>query len=471
MRRQGLWLWAFLPILLVLSLGRLYVCQGESSFEEYDDYDEEDLERDELEEPTQPDDADYALPEMEFIQDDGPHRVRFQDTTGDYHVIPIPPHLLTLPEDEMLEETMLLARSLQQWPVALDDYDLAIEEAKDYMHPSDRRQRERTILTLFFHAVKGGKSMREEGRWLDEYTDYCDWSGITCGVDVDGQPYSDYVLVDYEGSSPPPDDTVTKIELQKQHLSGTLPTELAMLDHLQILDLSTNRLRGTIPENYVYLTQLRALDFSYNTLTGSIPADLGVNCVYMEAVSLTSNHLSGPLPSSMSAWTDLWYFDIGRNDLTGTISSEIGIMTNMQTLSVSDNLFTGTLPSELVQLTWMRLFDAGSNAFSGTLPSGMEALSENLWDFNVADNVFWGTLPVDLLGLTSIQLLLLSENMFSGTIPPGGDEIPGRPSYREPTGMKWSNLKRLKTLKLDDNELTGSIPAQFLFGLRSSVDM
>jgi hypothetical protein len=114
-------------------------------------------------------------------------------------------------------------------------YDLT-EEARDYMHPSDRRQLERTILTWLFQSVNGGMKLREDERWLDEYTDYCDWRGISCGVNQQDSVYS---LLDYEdGYSPPPDDTVTKIELPGRYLSGTLPTELALLDHLQILNLS-----------------------------------------------------------------------------------------------------------------------------------------------------------------------------------------------------------------------------------------
>jgi hypothetical protein len=474
MRRQSLWLWSFLPILLAVSLARLLVCEGDSAFEEYDYYGEDDMEE---HVHRQSDEDDYALPEMEFIQDDdrGPQRVRFQDYTGEYHVIAIPPHLLDLPEDQMMEETMLFARNLypgqHQYTGMVED-DL-MEEGRDFMQNlSDRRQRERTILTLFFLSVKGGKKLKEEGMWLNEHTDYCDWSGISCGVKE--RDKANYVLLDYEdGSSPPPDDTVTKIELPGHYMSGTLPTELALLDHLQILDLSSNRLRGTIPEHYVSLTQLRALDLSYNFLTGSIPNALGTNCVHMEAVSLTANQLTGRLPSTMTAWTDLWYFDIGRNSLTGTISSEIGLMTKMQTMFVSDNLFTGTIPSELNKMAAMRLFDAGSNALTGTLPSGMKALSESLWEFNVADNILWGHLPLDILGLINAQLLILSDNMFSGTIPPGDDVVEGRPlntTGREPVGMKWSNIMRLNTLKLDNNELTGPIPADFLYGMRSTVD-
>jgi hypothetical protein len=239
---------------------------------------------------------------------------------------------------------------------------------------------------------------------------------------------------------------------------------------LHIFDLSNNRLRGTIPEGYVYLTQLRALDFGYNFLTGSIPNEIGTNFFYLEALSLTANHLSGPLPLAMSAWRLLWYLDFGNNALTGTIPSDIGFMTSMRTMVLSDNLLTGTIPSELIEMTGMRLFDAGSNAFTGTLPSGINGLSVNLWDFNVADNILWGHLPLDILGLTNVELLLLSDNMFSGTIPPGDDVVEGRPFDREPVGVKWSSLKRLKTLKLDENDLTGPIPADFLYGMRSTMD-
>lgn len=471
-RRRGLVVWSFLPVLLALTVSRLQFFPGVLSYE-YDDYDEDDQlmyeEGDDDDEMYGEHAEDYGLEAMEILEDErGLHGIRFEDHNGQDYIVPIPPHMADRPEDEIIQETMLVARTLYQMPIV--GHEALLMEAQQYMHPSDRRQRERIILTLMFHSVQGTAHMREQGGWLDDEIHYCDWLGISCGLEERG--YADYDFWgDDADSSPPPNDIVTKIEIAGQYLSGTLPTELALLEHLQILDLSNNRIYGTIPTEFSALTELRALDFSYNYLSGTIPEALGVTCKHMEAVAVGSNYLTGQLPRNLDAWTKLWYFDISGNGLTGTISPQIGLMSNMQSLFMADNAFSGQLPEEISLLTWMRLFDAGSNVFTGTLPSGMKALWENLWDFNVADNMLSGTLPLDLMAMANVQLLILSDNLFSGTIPPGDDVVEGRPVEREPVGAKWSTLQRIRTLKLDGNQLTGRLPVEFLEGLKSSVDV
>jgi hypothetical protein len=238
-RRRGLWLWSFLPALLALSISRLVFCQSDSSFKEFYDGGEEDEEEYEeyyedgvydaaYEEHQHQQPEEYGLHAMEFVFDEeGSHGVRFQDHNGVDHVVPIPPHLLDLPEDQILGETMLLARTLYQLPIV--GHDEQLMESQGYIHPSDRRQRERIILTLFFHAIKGSTRMKQEGHWLDENYHYCDWAGVSCGVRKD----ADYDFVDAD-ASPVPDDIVTRIEISREQLSGTLPTEISMLEHLQM---------------------------------------------------------------------------------------------------------------------------------------------------------------------------------------------------------------------------------------------
>jgi hypothetical protein len=79
------------------------------------------------------------------------------------------------------------------------------------------------------------------------------WQGIVCNS-------SDTANYSY----------VANLTLASHALRGYIPTEIAQLTQLQVLDLSENELSGSIPTEIGQLTQLWVLDFGANKLTGAI---------------------------------------------------------------------------------------------------------------------------------------------------------------------------------------------------------
>ena len=67
---------------------------------------------------------------------------------------------------------------------------------------------------------------------------------------------------------------VTKVELDDESLSGTIPPELGTLFELTHLDLSSNSLTGDIPRELGWLHNLEEIRLSGNSLTGCIPVAL-----------------------------------------------------------------------------------------------------------------------------------------------------------------------------------------------------
>ncbi len=67
---------------------------------------------------------------------------------------------------------------------------------------------------------------------------------------------------------------VTKVELDDEDLTGTIPTELGSLSELTHLDLSDNSLTGDIPRELGRLDNLVEIRLSGNSLTGCIPQGL-----------------------------------------------------------------------------------------------------------------------------------------------------------------------------------------------------
>ena len=80
-----------------------------------------------------------------------------------------------------------------------------------------------------------------------------DWDGITTG----GTP-----------------SRVTKLDLDDEDLTGSIPAELGSLTGLTDLDLSDNSLTGDIPMELGLLSNLASVKLSGNSLTGCIPIAL-----------------------------------------------------------------------------------------------------------------------------------------------------------------------------------------------------
>eukprot|EP00908_Phaeocystis_cordata_P017113 Transcript_28447.p1 GENE.Transcript_28447~~Transcript_28447.p1 ORF type:complete len:429 (+),score=60.99 Transcript_28447:150-1436(+) len=141
----------------------------------------------------------------------------------------------------------------------------------------------------------------------------------------------------------------TSLSLSNEGLSGTVPTELALLTQLTTLYLYTNDLSGTVPTELALLPQLNYLSLWSNDLSGTVPTEVGL-MTKLDRLSLSSNSLSGSLPS------------------------EFGQLTTLDELWLHNNQFSGSLPSQIGQLTMLSDYlYLGYNQFSGSLPSSSRA--------------------------------------------------------------------------------------------------
>ena len=111
-----------------------------------------------------------------------------------------------------------------------------------------------------------------------------------------------------------PLERVTKLELPRWNLNGTIPPELGRLSHLVSLDLSDNRLVGGIPSALGELPQLVALRLHRNRLTGPVPPEFG-KLPRLEELQLQKNDLSGPAPPQLGEIDSLSHLRLAGNDL------------------------------------------------------------------------------------------------------------------------------------------------------------
>ncbi|GAU40113.1 hypothetical protein TSUD_389630 [Trifolium subterraneum] len=104
------------------------------------------------------------------------------------------------------------------------------------------------------------------------------------------------------------DNSVTRVELYSNNITGKIPEELGNLTNLVSLDLYLNNLSGNIPTTLGNLQKLRFLRLNNNTLTGHIPVLL-TNVSSLQVLDLSNNNLEGNVPvnGSFSLFTPISY--------------------------------------------------------------------------------------------------------------------------------------------------------------------
>lgn len=168
---------------------------------------------------------------------------------------------------------------------------------------------QRYTLAVFYYTLDGSNwnsctenepeipCSTEQERWLSAASE-CDWYGITCddaglvshldlpshGLNGDGLPVELFSLTSLLGLSLG----------HNQHISGSIPTEIAQLTGLQYLDLDDNDLDGSFPIVYG-ITTLQAIDLNNNRLSGSIDTAIG-QLADLVILQIENNEFNGALP-------------------------------------------------------------------------------------------------------------------------------------------------------------------------------
>ncbi|GAB2295945.1 LRR receptor-like serine/threonine-protein kinase FEI 1 [Dionaea muscipula] len=142
-------------------------------------------------------------------------------------------------------------------------------------------------------------------QWRPEDSDPCGWKGVTCNEKT---------------------KRVIYLSLPNHKLSGSIPSDIGKLDHLEVLALHNNYIYGAIPPELGNCTQLRALYLQGNYLGGLIPSELG-NLTELQHLDISSNSLSGSIPPSLGHLSKLFTFNVSTNFLVGPIPSN-GLLIN-----------------------------------------------------------------------------------------------------------------------------------------------
>jgi len=186
------------------------------------------------------------------------------------------------------------------------------------------------------YSSMDGPNWGRNDDWLQTITP-CSWYGVVCD----------------EGH-------VTALELFRNGLSGTIPSELGDLPYLGSLVLSQNTLSGAIPDRLADLTALSNLYLNTNQLNGEIPSELG-DLTGLTRLVLKSNRLRGEVPDTIVRLVNLRPLstDLAYNMLTASDQQVIAFLNEQdpdwaQTQTVPPTgVHVETMTENSVQLAWV----------------------------------------------------------------------------------------------------------------------
>ncbi len=183
-------------------------------------------------------------------------------------------------------------------------------------------------------------------------------------------------------------------------LESLKPEDLVGLVSLENLNLSLNRLKS-FPAGLETLVHLKRLDLSRNHLSGSLPPSLG-KLENLEWLYLFENELSGPLPASLGNLKNLIGLYLGSNQFIGPLPPDLDRLGKLRWLDLYNNHFSGSLPSSWGKLNLEGLY-LNHNRLSGTVPFSWQGLIKNLINFDISNN------SLDLNGLVANQVSLIEQ--------------------------------------------------------------
>ncbi len=150
--------------------------------------------------------------------------------------------------------------------------------------------------------------------------------------------------------------------------------------HITSINLQNNHLTGSIPSKIKNLTYLRELYLSGNYLTGNIPVALG-NLENLETLSLGSCLLSGNIPASLGSLSKLQNLYLNSNKLTGSIPAELGNLNELVNLYLNSNSLSGTIPSSLNLLPKLKFLDLSNNALDNLSAGGFGSITSSNFSY------------------------------------------------------------------------------------------
>jgi Leucine rich repeat len=264
--------------------------------------------------------------------------------------------------------------------------------------------------------------------------DECSWMGVACNN---------------EGH-------VMSVILPGNALSGQLPFELSLLEHLEEIDLSSNFIYCDEEQHdvWIFMKALRTLKMEDNFVVteSGLPTQF-VNLASLEKLQMSYNLLQGPLSEQVfSGMQKLQHLEIESNYLSGPIPAAVGQLPDLVYLYARRNSFTIHFPSMVANNTYPSLFSLwlDNNDVTGSIPTTIGLIKE-LASFSITNAALTGSIPTEFGNLIGLKRVWLYNNQITGGLP-----------------TTLEQLKELQVFEIHHNNMAGLIPSSICTSVKAS---
>jgi len=292
---------------------------------------------------------------------------------------------------------------------------------------------DRDVLELLYVDCNGNDWFRHNN-WLDNNKSICEWQGITCVQNSDGNGESTEVVQSIDLSdnnllgNPPIALILQMPKLKVLKLGGNSlqwPTnagDFPVSSGVTYLDLSDTGLKSlsSIFEN-VQIPDLTDLYLGMNDLFGSFPSEIFQFAFSLERLKLESNNLDGNIPESISNFAHLTYLNLSDNYFEGAIPESVTRLTKLKFLLMKGNKLSGPIPHNIEDLVFLEQLDLSKQTkpgITGELPS-FSSLTR-LKRLDLSFNSISGRMKSDFLknvDTNKFDYAFLMSNQISGELP------------------------------------------------------
>ncbi|VAI71180.1 unnamed protein product [Triticum turgidum subsp. durum] len=278
---------------------------------------------------------------------------------------------------------------------------------------------------------------------------------------------------------------VDTLDIGKNDIKGTIPTDICNMRDLQVLYLSDNLLFGEIPSCMQNLTSLRILGLSENNrLIVKFPSLIFAKLTSLEKLSLVNNSLEGVLSlSSLQNHRQLTKLELassGNNFHVQTENPATNLPAQIQVLVLRNcnlNGNSGIIPSFLLHQHKLEFVDMSNNNLSGNFPSWLIENNVNLSHLVLGSNSFAGPLLPSKVH-TGLQWLDASSNRLSilpvdinTTLPNLSYISLSGNSYKGNFPSSFSYMNSLQYLELSYNNFLDDIAAAFVGNMLNIIGL
>ncbi|KAG5586634.1 hypothetical protein H5410_047068 [Solanum commersonii] len=253
----------------------------------------------------------------------------------------------------------------------------------------------------------------------------------------------------------------------------TIPDSLTDSTSLADFSASNANIMGQILDIFGSFPSLESLRLSYNNLTGFLPYSFAKSGIQNLVLNNQKLGLTGRIDvlGSMEQLTQAW---IHVNKFEGPIP-DLSLCTNLVDIQLRDNSLTGVIPPSLISLPKLTNASLQNNIFLGPIPGFKPNVQVTLGNTNHFCNPYPGpcdpqvTILLDVAGAVGCPMILAES--WAGNNPCKGwnyitCDAKGTVTVINFAKQNWvgtispavANLTGLKSLVMNDNNLTGPIP-------------